>query len=124
MKGKHLIKFFIGMALYTVILLVCTKLAKGPLVGSPWIWAMMLLPVLPVAYALKQNFAAIVEMDEMMRRIHLESALVSCFATGFLTFSWGLLEIAGLRPFESVFVLPLLIAFYGLAVHWRKRVYV
>lgn len=123
MKGKHLIKFFIGMGLYVAILLISVKLAKGPLAGSPWLWGIMLLPTLPVAYALKQSFLAIAEMDELMRRVHLEAALVSGLATGFITFAWGLLEHAGLRPFEAVYVLPMLITFWGLGTKWRKRHY-
>jgi len=106
-----------------VILLIVIKLAKGPMNGSPLLWGIMLLPMLPVLYSLKQNFHAIEAMDEMMRRIHLEAALISGIVTGFITFGWGLLEIAGLRPFEAVYVLPMLIVFWSIGAAWRKRVY-
>lgn len=123
MKGKHLIKSFIGMAVYVVVLLLSVKLAKGALAGSPLLWGIMLLPILPVAYSLKQKFAAIAEMDELMRRVHLEATMISCFATGFITFAWALLEHAGLQPFEAIYVLPMLIIFWGLGITWRKRQY-
>jgi hypothetical protein len=123
MKSKHLTKFFIGMALYVVIIFTCVSLAKGTLAGSQWLWGIMLLPVLPVGYALKQNFQAIAEMDELMRRIHLEAMVISAFATGFITFAWGLLEFAGLPAFEVIYVLPMLIVFWSLGTEWRKRLY-
>jgi len=63
------------------------------------------------------------EMDEFIRRIHLESILVSACMTGGFTFMWGLYTNAGLPMLDSALVLPIMMAFWGIATFFRKRAY-
>jgi hypothetical protein len=75
-----------------------------------------LLPVLPFAFAMTAVVAQVRELDEMKQRIHLEAVLITALLTGGLTFSYGLLQSAGLVPdLPLIWITPLMIVVWGVA---------
>jgi len=82
------------------------------------------LPVLPTCLALLVFVRYLGRMDELQRRIQLDAIAFAAGATAILTFTWGLLENAGFPHLSLIWVLPLLVALWGLATavaSWRYR---
>jgi hypothetical protein len=97
----------ISLALYTVALVVSlTWLQAG--VEGPWKYAIAVLPVLP---ALGVPFAVVrycQAMDELQRRIQLESLAFGFAAAAISTFTYGFLQNAGLPDVSWVWVWPVM----------------
>ncbi|MGB7337872.1 MAG: hypothetical protein WBC91_03190 [Phototrophicaceae bacterium] len=82
-----------------------------------------LLPMLPVLYGLWGYMQLIRNLDELQRRIQLEAISFSMGLTGVITFSWGFLQGVGLPPLESIWVFPMMIAFWGIGLFIAQRRY-
>ena len=99
----------------------------GALFASGWVidslaitgWsagAVSLAPLVPVFYALHAAIMRVRAMDEVQRRIVLESMLWSAGIVGFVSFGYGFLEGSINAPVISmIWVLPALIGTYGIA---------
>jgi hypothetical protein len=75
-----------------------------------------LIPVVPLLYAMAGVVQNARQQDEMKRRIHYEAVLVTALLTGGLTFSYGLLERAGIVPPVSLVVIaPFMIVAWGIS---------
>ena len=53
-------------------------------------------------------------MDELQRRIQLEAFAFGFGATGFVTFSYGLLTYVGFPVISWVWIFPLMVALWGI----------
>ena len=63
-------------------------------------------------------------LDEMERRVHLESAAVSFGVVIILSFSYGLLEeLAQFPHFSILFIFPLSFIGYGISYLFIRRRY-
>lgn len=115
MKGSYLRRFWIGMVLYAALLIVTVtwraRLGDGLLPAL-----FVLLPMLPAVYAMVAVFQSVQQQDELIRRIHVESILITALATAAITFGWGLLEAAQLiPPMPVIWIAPGMIAIWGIA---------
>lgn len=119
----YLWQFLSAMALYVVILLVSVNLLRTMEASSPWRFAAAILPMIPIFLGLLAFLRFFVEMDELQKRIQLYAFAFSFGATGLLTFSYGLLEIAGLPHISFVFIFPLMIALWGVGTFIATRRY-
>lgn len=115
-------KFGLAMLAYVLTIFLMASL-REEYAGTVWYWAFTILPMVPVAYAGTVLFKSVMEMDELIRRIHTEAIVFSAFVTGFVTFCWSLMSNAGMPEFPAIWVMPMLIAFWGLGLAWRKRKY-
>ena len=122
MKNPNKKKLLLAMALYMASIMLMVKM-RGDYAGTLWYWSLTILPLLPMAYAIRHVFITVLNMDEMMRRIHMEAIVFSAFVTGFITFSWDLMSNAGLPDFKAVWVMPMLMVGYTVGLIWRKRSY-
>ena len=119
---KHAIRFFIYMAGYVASILTMSFLRED-MEGERLYLAIIALPAIFVFLSLRECWLSIMSMDELIRRIHLEAILLAAGLTSGLTFVWGLYTNAGLPEFQSIYVLPMMMAFWGLGTIWRKRAY-
>lgn len=97
----------ISLALYTVALVVSLTCLKAGVEG-PWKYAIAVLPVLP---ALGVPFAVVrycQAMDELERRIQLESLAFGFALAAIATFTYGFLQNAGLPDASWVWVWPVM----------------
>ena len=105
--ARYAVIMLISLALYTVALVVSlTWLQAG--VKGPWKYAIAVLPVLP---ALGVPFAVVrycQAMDELQRRIQLESLAFGFAAAAGATFTYGFLQNAGLPDVSWVWVWPVM----------------
>src|SRR5258706_16481163 len=93
--AKYVSTMLVALMFYTIALVVSlTWLRTG--VEGPWKYAIAVLPVLP---ALGIPFAVVrycQAMDELQRRIQLESLAFGFAAAAIATFTYGFLQNAGL----------------------------
>ncbi len=97
-RRRYLIEFTLSMIAYIVIVLISVRAINHGLPGSLKL-VFALLPLVPVAFV----FAAIVRymgsVDELQRRIHVESLALAAGITALLAITYGFLETVGLpRP--------------------------
>ncbi|MEA2662736.1 MAG: hypothetical protein QOH08_2308 [Chloroflexota bacterium] len=105
-------EFFIAMAGYVVAVLVTVKLTPSidPVLRVPFV----LIPLIPMAFALRAYLRYLGRMDELGRRIQLEALAIGFGAAGMLTFAYGFLENAGFPQLSYVFVFPLMLFMWGI----------
>lgn len=109
----YLMQFGGSMALYVVALFASVWLLKT-LGDSPWRFPAALLPVIPIVLGLLAFLRFFQEMDELQKSIQLEALGFSFGATGLLTFTYGLLQNAGLPQVSFIAVFPMMIALWGV----------
>ncbi|MEM8533158.1 MAG: hypothetical protein AAGF95_20095 [Chloroflexota bacterium] len=115
-------EFSIAMVAYAITLI--SVLLLLPLLGeSPWRFLLVLIPILPIGYGLRAFLRYLDGLDELQRRIQLAGVTFAAGVTGLLTFSYGLLEMAGLPPLSWVWVLPLLILSWGVGAALARQKY-
>ncbi len=122
MANKHMIRFFMYMFAYVAAILAMSFLRES-MADSPFYLGVIILPALFVFLALRESYYGVLAMDEMIRRIHLEAIFLSACLTGGITFTWSLFTNAGLPDFQAIYVLPMLLIFWGLGTTFRKRDY-
>ena len=109
----YMLQFTGAMVLYVVVLVITVSLLKA-LVNSPWRFVAAMLPMIPIVLGLLAFLRFFGEMDELQKRIQLYALAFSFGATGLLTFSYGLLQNAGLPQVSFIAVFPAMIALWGL----------
>jgi hypothetical protein len=119
---SYLKEFGAAMLAYSVVLPISIVLIQAN-PHAPWRFPLALAPVVPAALAMWAYVRALGRMDELQRRIQLEALALACGGTGLLTFSYGFLEDVGFPHVSLIWVLPLLIALWGVGVAAASRKY-
>lgn len=121
--GKaYVLQFGGSMLAYVVVLLISISIInQNP--TAPWRFALALAPVIPAFFALLAFVRYLGRMDELQRRIQFEAFGLSFGATGILTFAYGFLENVGFPQINLIWVLPLMIALWGIGVAIASRRY-
>lgn len=121
---RYTFEFLLAMIGYALLLVVSVLLIDE---AQP-LWlraALALLPVLPLALAMRAHLRYLTRLDELQQRIQLQASAFAAGVTGLSTFAYGLLvENAGLPPLSLIWVFPLMIMLWGLAtavLNWRYR---
>ena len=114
-------EFFIAMAGYIVILPLSIFVGQG-LEPTPRA-LVVLVPMLPLVFALRAYLRFLGRMDELGRRIQLEALGFAFGAAGMLTLSYGFLEGAGFPRLSYIWVFPLMIAIWGVGTAVATRRY-
>lgn len=113
-----------SLAGYVVLLGGSAWLLSGDaLSGSPWRYAVALLPV-PAAVGIAA--AAIVRyrrMDEVLQRMHTTALTVAFVSTVLVAFVWGFLEGVGLPRLGGFGAFGVLVGSYVLTLLWTRSRY-
>jgi ABC-type cobalamin transport system permease subunit len=110
-----------AMSLYAVALVVSIRwLQHNP--SPPWKYVIAVLPVLPALWIPIAAVRFLREMDELQRRIQLESLALGFTSAAALTLTYGFLQNAGLPDLSWVWVWPVMGVCWliGLAVSRRR----
>ena len=121
--AKTYLQQFLGSMLLYVLMLFASVWLLQNLGDSPWRIPAALLPLIPIVMGLMAFVRFFGEMDELQKRIQLYALAFSFGATGMLTFSYGLLENAGLPQVSFIAVFPLMIALWGLGTFFASKRY-
>jgi hypothetical protein len=112
-QSKSLTRFILAMGGYALLLIASVLLL--PATPAGWLRVLVaLLPVIPAVYGLAVIIGVVRGMDEFQQRIQLEAVAFSLIATALLTFTYGFLENAGFPPLSVIWVLPLIVALWGV----------
>jgi len=121
---KTYIQQMLGViVLYAVVLFITVRLLEA-LDDSPWRILAALLPMIPIVLGLLVFLQFFGEMDELQKQIQLYALAFSFGATGLLTFSYGLLQNAGMPQVSFIAVFPMMLALWGLGyvfAAWRYQ---
>lgn len=118
----YMIEFGGAMALYVVTLLISLALVER-MAPSPLRILLAALPIVPVSFSLLAFLRFFRQMDELQKRIQLDAMAFALGAISLLTFTYGLLENAGLPRLSFVWVLPLMVALWGIGTALAARRY-
>lgn len=118
LRKRYLREFLPAMAGYVVLLFLSLTLLKR--VDEPALRAMVaLLPVPPVALAVRAIMRYIRDADELQRQIELEAVSMATALVSLLYMAGGFLQLAKVIDVPSgvamIWVFPLVCAVYGLA---------
>ena len=119
---RYMRDFSISMTGYVVALLA-SELAFQRLPESSARLLLLLIPVIPILFAFAAFIRYVRELDELQQRIQMEAFAFSLGLTGILTFTYGLLESAGLPKVGLIWVFPVTIILWGIGQMIAKRRY-
>lgn len=119
----YVIRFTSAMLVYSILLVATTLIAQRLPDGSPLKIALIILPVIPIVFALLAFVRFFESMDELQKSIHLYALAFAFAASGLLSFTYGLLENAGLPQLSWVWIFPMMIAFWGIGSWLASRRY-
>ena len=102
----------LAMAAYVIVVLISIKLVGN--LEQPIKTFVAVAPLIPATFALFAYLRFVARMDELGRRIQLESLAFGFGAAGMLTFAYGFLENAGFPQLSYIWVFPSMIALWGV----------
>lgn len=120
---RYLLEFGAAMAGYVVVVLISGAVIRAhPDAG--WRYVVAVTPLVPALAAAVAVLRHLGRIDELERRIQLEAVAFAALLTGLVTFTYGFAEGVGAPSLSMVYVLPLLVALWGVGVGvatWRYR---
>jgi hypothetical protein len=118
---KYLLRLIFGMTGYVLGLFALNYFYVKQ---SPHRYWLILLPVLPLLYAVAAIIRVVTELDEMQRKIQIEAMAFSGIATGFTCFSYLFLRDMGAPEFHADWTYYMMWAYYGIGLFfswWRYK---
>jgi len=120
--NRYVIEFGGAMLAYVVLLPLSIFAYRA--VDQDALRAMVaVVPVVPTLLGLAAIMRAVRRMDELERRIHFEAVAFAFAATALLTFTYGLLENVDFPRISLTWILPLMVALWGLGQALARRRY-
>lgn len=117
------IEFGLAILAYMMVLVgSVTVVQANP--QADWRYYVAALPALPAGLVIWMFVRVLARLDEVKKRIQMQSFGFAFAATALLTFAYGFLESAGLPHLSLTIVLPLMAVLWavGTAVFsWRHR---
>lgn len=124
MTSPHYARHFLGaMVAYCLAVVVMVMGLKVVADTSPVRYGLVLLPMVPVAYGIRQFMETVRHMDELQRRIQFEAMAFSFGLTGFISLTLGFLENADGPRLGMIWVFPLMIGLWGVGQALSNRRY-
>lgn len=102
------------MGLYVVLLITSIMVLTNFKLPKTAQIVIALIPVIPTIFVVIAVMRALRDSDELQQKIQLQAVTFSAIVTGLITFSYGFLENVGFPHFPTLFVLPLVIALWGI----------
>ncbi|HJT70611.1 MAG TPA: hypothetical protein VJ731_10450 [Terriglobales bacterium] len=122
-KRKYRLRMLVSMAVYVALVYVSVRwLHRQP--PTPWKYVIAVMPMLPVLLVPVFVVQFLHSLDELQRRIQLESLGFAFAATALSSLTYGFLENAGLPHLNWVWVWPIMGIFWILGMmsaRWRYR---
>ena len=120
--NRYIIEFSGAMLAYVVLLPLSIYAYRA--VDQDALRAIIaVVPVVPTILGLVAILRSIRRMDELERRVHFEAVAFAFAATALLTFTYGLLENVDFPRISLTWILPLMVALWGLGQVVARRRY-
>jgi len=120
---EYALQFGGAMVAYCIVLIASLTVLEHAQLPTPARALVAVAPVVPTIFALLAFVRFLGRMDELQRRIQLEALGFAFGATGILTFAYGFLENAGLPHLSYIWVLPVMVALWGVGAAVAARRY-
>lgn len=119
---RYMKEFFWSILAYVIVLIVSITILKITKFWHPIQALIALLPVIPIIFVILSIMRGVRDSDELQQKVQYNAIMFSAVATGFITFSYGLLENVGFPPFPTIWVLPTMFILWGfsLGYFWKK----
>ncbi len=128
-RKSNLTSCFVAALAYLATTWFCVWLLKNSLHDASLMLraGVSLLPIVPIAFAIRAVVRLVLDGDELQRRIDLEALAISAVAVGLGCLTLSLLLVAGVMQLTAQqalrWVFPALWIVYGLARVWAQRRY-
>ncbi len=122
-KRRYYRDIFLSTGIYMVLLLISVHLLRRDMVSGPWKYIVAVMPALPMFMVPRAVIRSFAFMDELQRRIQLESLAFAFTLTALLTLTYGFLENAGLPQLSWIWVWPLMGFLWAVGIAVAKRRY-
>lgn len=99
---RYAIEFTLSMLAYVVVLVISIKAINHGLPPALKL-AFALLPIVPIAFVFTAIVRYVGSIDELQRRIHIESLALAAGITALLAVTYGFLETVGLPHLSAWF---------------------
>jgi hypothetical protein len=122
-SGRTYLKEFGGaMVAYAMVLFAAIAVVNANRT-APWRYVVVVLPVIPLCFALLAFLRFFRRMDEFQRRIQLEALAFSFGATMLITATYTFLEAAGAPRLPMISVVPVMSVLWGIGAAVAIRGY-
>lgn len=122
-SGRTYLKEFGGaMVAYAVVLFAAIAVVNANHT-APWRYVVVVLPVIPLCFALLAFLRFFRRMDEFQRRIQMEALAFSFGATMLITATYTFLEAAGAPRLPMISVVPVMSVLWGIGAAFAIRRY-
>lgn len=115
--------FTIGIVAYGVLVIFVEIFVDHAAVSPVWRAVLAVLPVLPIAFAVRAFVRYLRGTDELQRQIQLESLAIAFGGSALAAQAYGLLEYAGLPHLNPIWLYALMITLWGVASTFTSRRY-
>ena len=118
-KRRYFWRMVIGMSAYVMGIDLMNHFYTPQ---SPYRYVLILLPVVPLVYVCFAIVRAVLDMDEMKRKIATEAMAFTGLATGFTCFSYIFIRQSGgpQIPLDCAFYIMWIYYLIGMAVSWWR----
>ena len=120
---RYFREFFASILAYVIVLIGSISILKLFELSQPIKTITALLPVIPIAFVITSIMRGVKDSDELQQKVHFYATIFSAVATGFITFSYGLLENLGFPPFPTIWVLPMMFMLWGFSLGYFSKKY-
>lgn len=122
-KRRYLVGFSIAMSLYVICVFGVSLSIKRLAIEGPALYALAVLPSLPLIYSIFVMGRYLMEMDEYQRAMQTRRMLAGIGATLAVCSVWGFLEIFAQVPrLDLYLVYPMFCMFWGLSCAFIRSV--
>jgi hypothetical protein len=118
----YLKEFGVAMLAYLIVLALSMAFVNAN-PGSTWRFVVVLAPVVPALFVVLAVVRHVRRLDELQRRIQLEALALAFPSSALVTFSYGLLQQAGLPPLNWTWVWLVMGSFWLLGTVVAARRY-
>jgi len=108
------IEFGLGLLAYLMVLVGSVTVLEANPGEAGWRYIVAVLPLIPAGVVVWITVRALGRLDEMQKRIQVQAFGFAIASTALLTFLYGFLEGVGLPHLNWTFVLPMIVALWGV----------
>ena len=121
-RKQYRLQLGLAVVVYAFLLAVSLPLTQA-YPESPWRYPLAVVPMLPFFYGIWAYVRYLRWVDELERRIALESLAIAFGGTAAITFGYGFLENVGLPHVNWMFVWPVMAGLWILGGLCARRRY-
>ena len=121
-RKQYQLQLGLALVVYALLLAVSLPLTQA-YSDSPWRYPLAVIPMLPFFYGIRAYVLYLRRVDELERRIAVESLAIAFGGAASITFGYGFLENVGLPHVNWMFVWPVMAGLWIIGGMITRRRY-